>query len=456
MSGRSERAIFWHLVRAQVWRLRWLLLGILTIGITAYSTTRPLSMRVQGAFPLLMVHSAGLTVAAFWSRHVRTLPIDQRLAFQSSWIALMAVPTALLLGRLGFYLAGVGGWWSPRLFEPIVTRTMFEALYVGATFTLLAYKEDEPGRDAGWLALPQAVLVMLGQLLWVAIPFAIPELVPVTFAGVTWVHALVAGAVLVLAIWPLIRPRHRWPMLGTVVAERQPAPTHHPGIRAARSRFDRLTGLTRLFPAQVIGGFTISLVALAAGGIFQYFRQGDVGSPFDAGVRDIDMIFGGGAWIVLLIAPFALGSGLIPWLRQLKSLPIKTHQLTLVMTLLPLITPAMFWGCGAVMHLTLTGNWPDQWRWNVLIGLGGVLSASHALGIRLSSRSSLAAAAPFFGLLLSLLLAHELGSKLYFHPTIGLAGLLLAHGLNHHTITRSSSNAAAYRPVPMPAGGAGT
>lgn len=297
---------------------------------------------------------------------------------------------------------------------------------------------------------PRVALGMLGVLLWIAVPVAIPELVPRSFAAVTWLHVVFGIAGLVAATWPVLVTRNQWPSLGVIHERQRLAEPRRVPPKPADRWLDRLRGISRLLPGQLAGAVIVSLLALGAFIAIAAGVRGDIRSPFDAGVSDLEFLLVGGPFVLMLLGPVGIGTGLSPFLRRLKAMPISAKRLIVTMTALPLVTPMLYWLCAGAAHLVLAGPAAADWRPGLLLFLCGVLALASALATRFNSAISTFAAAfvPFAGLMAMMTMFDKNAIEplfAIFLPVVGLAGLFSAVLLNHHTVTRASSRAAAYR-----------
>jgi len=131
-------------------------------------------------------------------------------------------------------------------------------------------------------------------------------------------------------------------------------------------------------------------------------------------------------------------------------MPISANRLIVTMTALPLATPLLYWLCAGVAHLVLAGPVVADLRASVLLFLCGILTLGSALVSRFNSPTGPLAAVglPIGGLLAAMMMFDKNQIELFFAvllPVVGLAGLVAALLLNHHTVTRLSSHAAVYR-----------
>jgi|CXWK01.1.fsa_nt_gi hypothetical protein len=441
--------MMWHLVRAQLWRVRWLLPQLLlTGGMSAAS--EGVSHRFMSGLALGSAGSLLLTLGLFWSRELRVLPLVAETALRSAWYTVMIFPAVIMAARLLVVLGGPLVGLAPSMtMEGVMLRATFDAIYIGVS-VWLHQRADTPWTGPRQLLDPREALGIFGIVLWLAAPFAAPELVPRSLAGVTWLHIVFGFAGLVVATWPVLVTKNQWPSLG-IIHERQPlAPPTRVPPKSTDRWIDRLRGMSRLLPGQLASAVVIALLSLGAYVAFGTVVRHDVRSPFDTGVSDLEFLFVGGPVVLMLLGPVGVGSGLSPFLRRLKAMPISANRLIVTMTALPLATPLLYWLCAGVAHLVLAGPVVADLRASVLLFLCGILTLGSALVSRFNSPTGPLAAVglPIGGLLAAMMMFDKNQIELFFAvllPVVGLAGLVAALLLNHHTVTRLSSHAAVYR-----------
>jgi hypothetical protein len=442
--------MMWHLIRAQVWRVRWPLVNLFALGAIGAAVSSGPSHRITSAMALMTAGGSLLTLGTFWARELRVLPLVADTALRSAWCTVMVFPVAIMAGRLLVVLgASLVGGSTGMTMESVVLHATFDVIYVGVSFWL-HQRADSPWTGLRQLLDPREALGMLGIFVWMAVPFATPELVPRSLADLTWLHMAFGIAGLVAATWPVLVTKNEWPSLGIVHERQHLAPPARVPPKRTDRWLDRLRGISRLLPGQFLGAVVVSLLALGAFIAIAAGLRGDIRSPFDTGVSDLEFLFVGGPVVLMLLGPVGIGSGLSPFLRRLKAMPITANRLILTMTGMSLVTPMLYWLCAGVAHLVLAGPAPADWRLGVLLFLSGILALGSALVTRFNSAAGPIAAAglPFGGLMVAMMMFDKNEIELVFAlllPGVGLAGLVAAFLLNHHTVTRLSSHAAAYR-----------
>ncbi|MBK9240058.1 MAG: hypothetical protein IPL75_07275 [Acidobacteria bacterium] len=442
--------MMWHLIRAQLWRVRWPMVNLFFMGFMSAATSSGPSLRLMNAMALMTAGGSLLTIGIFWSRELRVLPLAADTALRSAWCTVMVFPVAIMAGRLLVVLGAPLAGGSPGMtVEAVLLLASFDAIYIGVS-VWEHQRADTPWTGLRQLLDPREALGMFGIAVWMFIPFATPELVPRSVAGVTWLHVVIALAGLVVATWPVLVTKNEWPSLGILHERQHLAPTARVPPKSTDRWIDRLRGISRLLPGQLASAVVVSLLSLAAFIAFAVGVRGDIRSPFDTGVSDLEFLFVGGPVVLMLLGPVGIGAGLSPFLRRLKAMPISATRLIFTMTVLPLATPMLYWLCAGVAHLVLVGPVSGDWRPGVLLFLSGILALGSALVTRFNSAGGpLAAAFLPFGLLLTTMRMfdkNEIDSVFaLLLPGVGLSCLVAAFLLNHHVVTRLSSHAAVYR-----------
>jgi hypothetical protein len=437
-----------RLIGAQLRRVRWIFLSVAMFGVLSVTQSSSLGGRMNMALSLIMAVNVLTTLGIFWSREVRVLPIAPETALRSAWCVGMLFPLVLLLGRLLVAATyGIAGWPPRFAAEAIGITFVFDAVYVGASL-LVSQQRDVEWRGLSGLAIPVALLRLLAFLAWIALPFAWPEIVPKALGDITPWHiaALLAGVA--AALWPVVFPDGKWPSFNVIHDARRPATASHPPPRDTDRWLDRLHGLNRLLPGLMAGAAVIAVVSL---GLYVGLSRlrGPVRSLFDAGMTDLEFLLVGGVGL-LLLAPLSAGSGLTPFLRRLRVMPIGSRRLCLTLTLLPLMTPVFFWMFAGVAHAVIWNDAPAAWRPGALLFFCGILALSASLITRFNSpvASLLAGIMPLTSImaLMMFLDRNQIEPVLaVLLPAVGLIGLSAAFLVNHHTVTRASSYSPAYR-----------
>lgn len=445
-----------RLVAAQVWRIRWSLLPLVFFGASGAIQSTVVGTRLMMGMPLMFAATAISGLGMFWSRDVRVLPIPQRVALRSAWLSAVALPVAIMTGRLVAALTQLAfGSALTVSFETMGLAAVWDATYIGMSLAI-GQLPDTP-----WTGLRQAFGTlrvagrMLLSVLWLIVPFAGPELVPQAVVDVGWMH--IAGVLVgvVVTAWPLVAKPDQWPMLGVLhdaPREGGVEPARREHKHRAFDRLDRFVGMRRLLPGQVGTAVLVSGLTLAASTALTFSLR-SVQSPFAAGMGDMEFFLIGGPLFLLMLGPIGWTGGLTPVLRRLKSLPVSAMQIAVTMTSLPLMTPLFFWIFAIGVHLFVGVPGDGSWRLGSFALLCGILALSGALHARFKSHivMMVGSMAPAFGVLTLMMFFDKVAVEpviAFWFPVVGLIGVPSAFLLNYWTVTRGSSSSAAYRPGP--------
>lgn len=443
----------WRLVLAQVGRIRWSLLPLLFFGASGALQSTPVGTRLMMGMPLMMAATAITGLGTFWSRDVRVLPIPRSVALRSAWLAAVALPCAILTGRLIAVLVQLSfGSEVTVTFEALALNTVWNTTYIGMSLTM-GQQADSPfmGLRQTFSSVREAS-ALLFPMVWMAVPFAGPELVPQTLADVTWIHVAFVLIGVVVTGSPLLMNPDQWPTLGVMYDAPRDAvahPARPERNRRALDRLDRLVGMRRLLPGPVGIAALVAAFTLATSMVLMFSLR-TVRSPFAEGVHDLEFFLLGGPLFLLMLGPFGWTGGVTPVLRRLKSLPVTALQIAVTMTALPLMTPVAFWVLAAGVHLSLGAPGDAHWRLGSFALLCGVQAFSAAVHARFQSRVAMmiGSIVPVFGVM-GLMMAFDKVTVepviAFSFPVIGLIGVPAAFLLNYYTVTRGSSSSAAYR-----------
>jgi len=439
----------WRLVSAQLWRVRWHLGFVCFLGANG-SYAEGFMARFMMAMPILSAVTGLTGLGVFWARDVRILPIPQRVALRSAWVAALGFPLAIMVGRLLAVAVELAlGAAVTRGIETIALAAMWETAFVGVSLTIMQ------GDDVPWDGVRGAVrrggyAKTLLPMLWIVVPFAAYDLIQGSVAEVSWLHlaGLVTGAV--ITVWPLVTKPDQWPALG-ILHDAPRTSTAPPSTIRKPSVLDRLMGMRRLLPGPVGSAALIAAVTLATSTALTVSLE-DTPSLFSAGTTDMEFFLIGGPFFLLFLGPLGWANGVVPFLRSLKTLPISAMRLVVTMTVLPLMMPLFYWTLATGTHLLFGTPGDTLWRLGSFALLGGVFALSAAVYARLNSALVVAVGwfVPVVGAFL-LMLLDKSGVNAFiaiWFPVIGAAGVSAAFLLNYRTITRSVSAAAVYRPPP--------
>lgn len=439
----------WRLVSAQLWRVRWHLGFVCFLGANG-SYAEGFMARFMMAMPILSAFTGLTGLGLFWTRDVRVLPIPQRVALRSAWVAALGFPAAIMTGRLLVVaIQLVLGATVTRGVENIALAAIWDSAFVGVSLAIMQ-RDDVPWNGVRNALRQGGYVKTLLPMLWIVMPFAAYDLIPRAVADANWLH--VAGLVVsvVITVWPLVAAPDRWPTLGILHDTPRPS-TAPPSTIDKASVLDRLMGMRRLLPGPVGSAALIAAVTLVASTALTVSLE-DTPSLFSAGTTEMEFFLIGGPFFLLLLGPLGWANGLVPFLRSLKTLPISAMRLVVTMTVLPLMMPLFYWTLATGTHLLFGAPGGTLWRLGSFALLGGVFALSAAVYARLNSALVVAVGwfVPVVGAFL-LMLIDKSGVNAFiaiWFPVIGAAGVSAAFLLNYRTITRSVSSSAVYRPPP--------
>ncbi len=446
-----------RLIAAQLWRLRWQLLMLMMGGANSVSTASDptaFNSRLSMAMPLLFSFAAISTLGFFWSRDVRVLPIPRQAALRSAWLSALALPLAIMIGRIaGVLIHSAFGSTDTLGAEAIGLAAVRDTLFIGINLTNMQ-RDDEPFESVrmAFSGLRKSGQLLLFALWLLVVPFANPEVTPTSLVDVTWLHVAGVIVAIVIILWPLVTKPDQWPTLGVLHDAARGAAPKATRVDSAPTTFDRLTGMRRLLPGPVGTAALVAFLTMGAGIALIVSLEG-VASPFSSAMQDMQFFLIGGPFFLLVLGPFGWANGVTPFLRPLKTLPVSTMRLVVTITMLPLMMPVFFWILAAGVHLAVGQQGDSSWRLGTLALLCGVTALSGAVHARFNSVLVILAGCfgPVIGVLMMMMFFDKTAVEpvigLWF-PVIGLIGVPAAFLLNYWTITRGSSSSPAYRGIP--------
>lgn len=466
------------LVAAQLRRTRLSVLPMLFIAVAGVSATG-VSSRLNTAMVSMFSVNVMSTIGLFWSREIRSLPINPRDARNAAFLAVMSVPVLVLLIRLVWWTVGTSwNFWPGHQIplESVFLRSAFEILFVSANFTLTdrSLEPYQPGK--GLRTFASAVLYAP----WFFLPFAAPEIIPLSLGSFAWYNWVALAVMATMAARPLFTDRDEWPRLGVIheagrlqskAPPMPPVPIDTPitlpkdaklpwwaritvflllGDNTRHRLRDSATGFRRIVPGLLGTAAAQAAVASLVIPVVAYFSPKPLPPPMIADMSDGRFAFVSGLFVLMMIPP-GFASGLQPWLRRLRVLPVPTSTLVTLNTIAPWRSLAFLWCFACLVHVARTWTAPETLRLDVLVAACGVASLTAALMTRLRSHVTIMIA---FTFPLLAFLAFELLNDRFdlagvwqpeHLPVLGVVALLAAVALNHHTFTRSSSSARVYR-----------
>ncbi|MGE3343972.1 MAG: hypothetical protein AB7L71_11100 [Vicinamibacterales bacterium] len=428
-----------RLVLAQLRRLRREMWHVSVWSVLGLTSSVWFMERLTAGLATMSASDACQKLGPFWGRTTRVLPITAREARRSAWLSTMVLVGVILVARA--VATATMSWLSPekvrQSVESLALMAIFDALYVSASFTF--YDRDQ--KEAS-LSDP---IEWVGISAWILLPFAAPEVIPRDLDAFRWWNWIALVGLAGLALRPLLVDRDEWPRLGVLGHSRTPEDPITSTPRLAV--LERLSGFWRLAPSWAPGpliGAAIAIAPLASGAFAQALP------PMSRALPDGDFLALGGPMFLICAGPWALGTGLTPWLRRLKVLPVSGWTLVGVATLLPCRAIVALWVIAVALHAVQTGNLPETLRLGALVAACGAVSFTTALISRFNRATGVVLSyTPLLVLVLLFYACEWMGVQLWTDATLPVIGVITgaaAVAVNHRTLNYSSSQAAVYRP----------
>ena len=216
---------------------------------------------------------------------------------------------------------------------------------------------------------------------------------------------------------------------------------------------DRLTGLSRIavpyllwmlaLPTAVAMG--LAGYGLLAGRDLLWFvpPDGQLVDPADGEVNFVVFLL---SFLVTLVAPWTT------WARLLKVVPLSVRSINALLVLTPFLTWMLLMTAGCVAHGLLRGA-PLALRVDLVIGLGGIGALAHAGLLRFQGSPGMFWIFPVASVPLRHMLEAGLAdSSRVIFAAAGAVAAIAATGINHATLTQSTSSSAPYRRPQTPFG----
>ena len=141
-----------------------------------------------------------------------------------------------------------------------------------------------------------------------------------------------------------------------------------------------------------------------------------------------------------------------PWVRLLKVLPVTVRQLNTIMVLTPFVTWSVIWVIGCAAYAMAYGG-PAMWRLDLVLGLSGVAALAHAVLLRFQGSTGTFWMVAFSAVVLPRVLEAGLGDRTHaIFAAVGAIATMAAAGLNHATLTQSTSGSVPFRRPQTPFG----
>ena len=445
-----------------MWRARWIYLtagGFLMPVWLLYAVVGPdvREMRMT-ALSLLAAAALGpvMAMTTMGARELRHLPLTRRQLRLATWLVATVIPAVLLAVTklLTILLVLLFGGRPKVPAEVIVLAGALDSLWTGALLYLwlrldaVIYAAPDWGR-AGWaFGAAGSVLVIVGGF---AAPVALRHVVPMSLDDLTWPVAAMLAAGVAMSVAAL-----RWvPSRGTFAGDR-PRTWWHPAATTTSTstrRIDRLTGLSRIAVPYLLLMLALPVaLAIAFAGYGLIVGRGAWWFVPPDGLL-VDPADGEVSFLVLL--PSFVGTMLgawTMWARVLRMVPLSVRQINALLVLTPFVT------CMLLMTLLGVGfglarGLPVTLRLDLVVGLAGIAAFAHAFMLRYQGSSGSFWVIVLTGGLLSKILEAGIADGTHaIFATIGGLAAIAAIGINHATLTQSTSSSPAYRRPPTPFG----
>ena len=445
-----------------MWRARWIYLSGAAFLLPAWV----LYARIGPDFREFPVPALSMTVAAglgplfamssMGARVLRHLPLTGRDLRLVTWIIATIVPTALLcvLKILSVLIVTVFGATSKLSAQTIVLSAVFDFAWTGTLLYLwlrldaAVYAASDWGLAARACGATGSLLVVLGGI---AAPMALSDLVPARVDAMAWpaVAGLAAGVALNVAAL-------RWvPSRGTFAGDRprawwRPAA---PAVSISTRRIDRLTGLSRIAVPYLL--WMLALPAAAAMGLAGYGLVAGRGAWWFVPPNGLLVNPADGEVSFVVLIPALVGTMIgawTTWARVLRMVPLSVRQINALLVLTPFVTWMLLMTLLNVGFSLARGLFVTP-RLDLVLGLAGIAAFAHAFMLRYQGSSGRFWVIVMTSSLISKILEAGIadGTHVWFAAVGGLAAIA-AIGVNHATLTQSTSSSAPYRRPQTPFG----
>lgn len=400
---------------------------------------------------------------------VQILPVSrQELARTLWWASTILLVGIMTTGKvIGTAAAAVAGpiYAGPEAIWLSASMDFLAAGTVLASFPLIQLTQSIKSYRVQMLALLIVTLPLLGMPF---VPYLVRDRIPlaVSDAGSIFVALITVGAACT-ALAYLLPPRlvigaNRHAVAGAMASQRR---------SGLWLRLNHVTGLRRM-------AFKVWLNALVshigtplffgAIGMVTNEWSGQARLPWTEWldvVREFGFLPFEAAWrpsAIIMLFMFgglalqwdrgAFGTGALASMRHLRTLPLSTRQLNVVLLGLPLLVYGNLWLVLAAFHVLLSNEPFASLRLTEFFGLYGVDCLNKAAQLRLDSRGGLMNIPTFLVLAVMLVVASRTG--LVLQPILlglGAAGLISAWFMNLRTLTTQRKIYAPqkYRPFGM-------
>jgi len=455
------------LIVDQLWRNRWLYAFVTATMVPLWlafesnsSDSLPINMTAVSLF-FVTVLGPVITVATMSIRELRHLPVRNRDLWLAIWVlATVVSPAVLVVTKLipALLVAALGGS-SAMSAETMLLSAVYDFSWAGTmlvVLTMVTYVGPAVARY-GAIAAPITVSgTIIGPLACFGLPVVVSRALPAHVSEFTS-----ATTALLLGCLAFTFGGLAWTPRRGVLAGERPRVQRARALRGAETRnrlVDHLTGISRVLVPHLVG--TIALTAgiflvLATYGVFSgsglwWFvpTTPEIFDPRDVGYRGLTY------YVLLPGAVLSMLSVWAPWARLLKVMPLSVRQINALLLLTPFATWTTLWFLGFGAYSVAYGI-PPTLRVNLVFGMAGFTALAHAALLRLEGGAGAFWVRAFMGGLIPPLVkagvSDRPGVQIAFAVT-GAFALCLALGVNHHTLTQSTSSSRPYRRPQAPFG----
>jgi hypothetical protein len=455
-----------RLVLDQIWRNRWFYAVVtaflipLWVAFAATSANPVLINKTTASLFFASVLGPVITVATMGIRELRHLPVTNRDLWRATWIlAIVVSPVVLLATKLmsALLVAAFGGSQQMSI-EAMLLWAVYDVSWSGTVLvivTLAAYVGAAVARHRTVAAPVTTAATIVVPMVCIGLPIIVSSALPARVSEFTSATTTTLIACLAITFGALV-----WtPRRGMLAGERPRSSRAVARPRATRTRLvDHLTGLSRVVVPHLVG-----TVALTAGSCLVLVAYGvisgsgpwwfvpptpEVFDPRDVGYRGL-------TYYVLLPCGVVSMLGLwTPWARLLRVLPLSVRQINALLLLTPFATWTTLWLIGVAGYSVIYGT-PPTFRVSLVFGMAGVAALAHAGLLRLQEGTGAFWIRAFIGGLMPMAAKAGVSDRPGVRIAFALAGtfaICLAAGINHHTLTQSTSSSRAYRRPQAPFG----
>jgi hypothetical protein len=452
-----------------VWRNRqlwlWMAMPVSLIWIFAGLGLGPASQAVATSLAFAYVLGSIGPVATLGLRELRTLPVTNRDLWVATWVTSAVIALGLTVVQT-LTVIGVTVATDSRSIsaETLLLASLYCLSYSAALLPIMPAMGYSFGNIGArrprwlWITLSTAsVLIFVGAF---GLPFYFAEALPLTLSRFTWGAALALAGCLTLAGFSLAWTPQRG---GIARATGGTQPQARSTARHQLRSIDGLKGIPRIaLPlviamlmvcAGTVAGFVAFWAMFASGTSLRLFMQNNALLLFETGL--LPRPDTGSLWVILALAFITTATPWKAFARQLKVLPMATHQVNALLLLTPFAQWALIWLALVITHVAVIGGPPSSLRLEIFVLVAGISALGHGMMFRYGHRGSLwmimlmGVLTPAAGRLAAVQWSLRVEAIVI---AIGLVALGAAAWVNHRTLTRCTSSATVYGPESLPFG----